>query len=108
MKGEHTLAERALFVLQMGMVRENLLAVEILCPEACRRDHVLAPRRKIRGVRQREERNAFVVDLLDCDLLFERPVRNEVAGLVQAKTGHAAEYDLSEFIGTRFLLTKGG
>ena len=103
-KGQHALAERALLVLQVGMMRENLLAVEILRPEARRRHDVFAPRRQIGRVRQREERNALVVDLLDRDLLFERPVRDQVPAFVEAKARRAAEQDLAELRRARFLL----
>ena len=97
-------AERALLVLQVRMMRENLLAVEVLRPESRRRDDVLAPRREIGRVRQREERNALVVDLLDRDLLFECPVRDEMSAFMKAKAGRAAEQDLAELGRAGFFL----
>ncbi len=43
-KGEHALAERAFFVFQIRMMREDLLAVEILRPEPGRRHDVFTAR----------------------------------------------------------------
>ena len=93
---QHALADRALLVLQIGMMREDLLAVEILGPESRRRHDVLAPRRQVRRVRQREKRNALVVDLLDDDLLVERPVGDEMSRLVKAETGRSAQQHPAE------------
>ena len=89
-------------------MREDLLAVEILRPEAGRRHDVFAARRQIGRVRQREERNALVVDFLDRDLLFERPVRDEMPGFVKAKAGRAAEQDFAEPRRAGFLLSQDG
>ena len=98
----------ALLVLQVRMMREDLLAVQVLGPEACRRDHVLAPRRQNGSVRQREEGNAFEVDLLDRDLLFERPICDEVSPFVKTKPRRAPEQDLAKPGRTRFLLLGSG
>ena len=77
-KREHALAERALLVAQVGMVRENLLAVEKLRPEAGGRHGELAPRRQVRRVRQREERHALPAHLLHHHFFFERPIGDQV------------------------------
>src|SRR5688572_29156190 len=89
------------------MMRQNLLAIQVLRPHARGRHDVFASRREIGRVRDREERDALVVDFLDLDLLFERPVRNQVTGFMQSQPGKTAEKNFSELRCARLLLGKG-
>jgi len=101
----HVVGEAAGVKEQSGVLALLMRAVEVSClpsliPERLDIELSLPDQKTLQcvvRVAEGEERDAFVVDLLDDYLLFERPVGNQVTGFVEPEPRRAAQEHLAEF-----------